>query len=149
MKKVSSIICIHICTNQKKKKKGFISGTCGRIKPDVNDFNSTLHMFLFGSINGRKAEKKNVVCMGMISFAKFWHVRLNQNPEWNKVIKFLNLLKNQKCRHFQRQRFNALHSWAFWCDRRKSTGVNNKIKERLVRFRVLVFSMLAHTSKTY
>lgn len=37
------------------KIKRFISGTCGRIKPDVSNVNSGFHMFLFGSINGRKA----------------------------------------------------------------------------------------------
>lgn len=39
------------------KIKRFIPGTCGRIKPDVSNVNSGLHMSLFGSINSRKGSK--------------------------------------------------------------------------------------------
>lgn len=52
--KIKPVICIHICTKL-MKIKGFISGTCGRIKLDVSDVNSGLHVSFFGSINSRKA----------------------------------------------------------------------------------------------
>lgn len=65
---------VYIYVQSKRKAKRFISGTCGRIKPDVSDVNSGPHMSLFGSINSRKAEndkKTNVLKKGMISCAKF------------------------------------------------------------------------------
>lgn len=51
---IQLVICIHICTKQMKIKR-FISGTCGRIKPDVSNVKPGLHVSLFGSINSRKA----------------------------------------------------------------------------------------------
>lgn len=44
------------------KIKCFIPGTCGRIKPDVSNVDSGVHMSLFGSTNSRKATNKRRQC---------------------------------------------------------------------------------------
>lgn len=59
------------------KIKRFISGTCGRIKPDVGDVDSGLHISLSGSIDSRKAanekRQRNVLWNGFMCKIKKVH----------------------------------------------------------------------------